>query len=93
MKQPNPKDLDRIDEANPSSSHGPSAALIGFAVVAAITATFVVQNRDRTVIHFLWFDAHARTWAAIAVAIALGAALDRSFFALRRRRKAHRGEG
>ena len=93
MKEPNPKDLNRIDEANPRSDRRPTSALIGFAAVAVITATFVMQNRDRTLIHFLWFDVRARTWAAIAVAIVLGAALDRLFLAFWRRRKARRAAG
>lgn len=58
---------------------GVPVSLIAFAVVAAIAVVFVLQNRSRAEIDFLVFEVNARIWRAIAVAMVLGALLDRLF--------------
>jgi uncharacterized integral membrane protein len=93
MKQPNPGELSRISGADPDSAKSPRATFVALAVVLAVTITFVVQNRNRTAIHFLVFDLHARTWAMIAVAIVLGALVDRVFLMWRRKRRLAKQQG
>jgi uncharacterized integral membrane protein len=56
-----------------------SPALVGFVVIAVVTAIFVIQNGTKQKVRFLFFSVEARTWVAIAVAIALGVVLDRMF--------------
>lgn len=79
------------DEGRPaevkSGTSGPSIGLIGFGIVAVLTAVFVLQNRERTTIDFLFFELNSRTWVAIVVAIALGVVLDRLLLFGWRRRK------
>jgi len=67
---------------------GVSPALIGLGVFAVLAGLFILQNRERTSIDFLFFEVHSRTWTAIAVAMVLGAILDRLGTIWWRRRKA-----
>jgi uncharacterized integral membrane protein len=67
--------------------HTVSPRLIGFLVIAVLTAVFVVQNSDQTRVRFLVVDATARVWAAMLIAIGLGVVLDRLFLAWWRRRR------
>lgn len=63
-----------------------SPALIGGIVLALAAVDFVVQNRDRVTIHFLFFSFDARIWIlllitsvlAIVAAELLGRAIRRS---------------
>lgn len=64
-------------QPGPEGRNGPSLFLILLIVVAVISAIFVVQNRERTDIEFLFFDFNSRVWTAIVVAIGLGILLDR----------------
>ncbi len=70
-----------------SGQSGISPALIGFVVVAVVAVIFVLQNREKTQIDFLFFEVNARVWTSLAVAVALGVILDRLFSAWWRRRK------
>lgn len=76
---------DTHDGANQSS--GPPLKFIGFVVVAAICLVFVLQNRERKSVDFLFFELNSRQWVNIAVAIALGVVLDRLFLGWWRRRR------
>lgn len=62
--------------------------LIIFGVIAIITVIFILQNRERTNIDFLFFEVKARVWTSMLIAIVLGVILDRLFLSWWRRRKA-----
>ena len=85
-------DLNRdTNERAPSSAasgrSGPSAALIGFAVVAVLGIVFFFQNGDRTEIDFLFFENRTTVRFSIIIAIAIGVLLDRLFSIWWRRRR------
>lgn len=62
----------------PEGSNGPSLFLILSVVVAIIAADFVVQNREKAEVHYLFFfDSETPVWVAIGGAIILGVVLDR----------------
>lgn len=63
----------------PARREGVSPTLIGFVIAAVLALIFVVQNARQEKIRFLFFSVTTRVWVAIAVAIALGAVLDRLF--------------
>jgi uncharacterized integral membrane protein len=58
------------DDGRPARGSGRWIAL---GVVALITLIFVLQNRDRATVEFLFWDGHIRIWFALAIAAALGA--------------------
>ena len=78
-------DLHYDEQPGAQGRNGPGLFLILTILVAAIAAVFVVQNRERTQIEFLFFDFSSRIWTAIAIAMALGILLDRLFLAWWRR--------
>ncbi|MDA2966647.1 MAG: hypothetical protein O3B91_03880 [Actinomycetota bacterium] len=61
--------------------------LVSFAVLVAIVATFVLQNRDRMPVNFVFFEINSRQWVNLIVAVAFGVVLDRSFIGWRKRRR------
>ncbi len=61
--------------------------LIGLLVVAGIALLFILQNRTREPIEFLFWEINSRQWVTIAVAIAVGVVLDRLFLGWWRRRR------
>lgn len=61
--------------------------LIGMLVLAGVALLFVLQNRDRMPVEFLFWEINSRQWVNIAIAIAIGVALDRLFLGWWRRRK------
>ena len=61
--------------------------LISFAVLVAIVAIFVLQNRDRLPVNFLFFEINSRQWVNLSVAVAFGVILDRLFIGWRKRRR------
>ena len=61
--------------------------LVSFAVLVAIVAAFVLQNRDRMPVNFLFFEINSRQWVNLIGAVAFGVVLDRSFFGWRKRRR------
>jgi uncharacterized integral membrane protein len=65
--------------------------LIIFAVIAVVTVIFVLQNRERTNIDFLFIEFKARVWTSLLIALVLGVVLDRLFQSWWRRRKARNG--
>lgn len=62
--------------------------LIIFGVLAVITVVFVLQNRERTNIDFLFIEFKARVWTSLLISVVLGIVLDRLFISWWRRRKA-----
>ena len=58
-----------------------------FAVLMAIVAIFVLQNRDRLPVNFLFFEINSRQWVNLSVAVAFGVGLDRLFIGWRKRRR------
>jgi uncharacterized integral membrane protein len=61
--------------------------LVSFAILVAIVAAFVLQNRDRMPVNFLFFEINSRQWVNLIVAVAFGVVLDRSFIGWRKRRR------
>lgn len=85
-------DNDRRMRSDPGASasagrNGISPALIGFIVVAVIAVVFILQNRERRQIDFLFFEVTTRVWTSLAVSVALGVLLDRLFSSWWRRRR------
>ncbi len=78
-------DLQYDEQPGGAGRNGPGIFLVLTILVAAVTAAFIAQNRERTAIEFLFFDFNSRTWVAIAIAIGLGVLLDRLFLAWWRR--------
>ena len=69
---------DEFEEQSGSAGrNGPSVFLILLIVVAIVAAVFIVQNRERTNIEFLFFDFNSRVWTAIVIAMGLGILIDR----------------
>ena len=68
---------DREGEPVSSGRSGPSPALIGFLVIAVLALIFVLANRDDVSISFWAFQIESQTWVAIAIALVIGAILDR----------------
>lgn len=60
--------------------------LFGFILAALLVVLFVLRNRDRVTIDFLFFDANTRQWVSLVIAVALGVISDRLFIGIRRRR-------
>lgn len=61
--------------------------LIGFAVAALIILLFVLQNRERINVNFLFFEVNSRQWVILLVAVALGIVADRLFIGMRKLRR------
>jgi uncharacterized integral membrane protein len=61
--------------------------LVSFIVLVAVVAIFVLQNRDRMPLNFLFFEINSRQWANLIVAVAFGVGLDRLFIGWRKRRR------
>ena len=66
---------------------GVSPTLIGLVVLAIATVIFIVQNSDRSKVRFLFLTFTTRVWVGVAIALVLGAVLDRLFAMWWRRRK------
>jgi uncharacterized integral membrane protein len=62
--------------------------LIIFAVIAVLTVIFILQNREKREIDFLFFEVRTRVWVGLFIAVILGVVLDRLFQSWWRRRKA-----
>jgi uncharacterized integral membrane protein len=51
---------------------GSTTRWIVLAVIAGLIVSFVLQNRDRANVDFLFWDADVRLWVALLLAAALG---------------------
>ena len=83
-------DPDRGSEAARSGQEGLGVGTVLLVVVVIISAAFILLNRDRANIDFLFFEVDARLWVAIAFAILLGVVLDRLAMMWWKRRKRRR---
>jgi uncharacterized integral membrane protein len=79
-------------ETAASGQSGPPLKLIALVVVAILTIVFVLRNGGDQEIDFLFFDVNTRSWTALAMALVLGAILDRLAIAWWRRRRNRRDE-
>ncbi len=61
--------------------------VVSFAVLVVIVVIFVLQNRDRLPVNFLFFEINSRQWVNLSVAVAFGVGLDRLFIGWRKRRR------
>jgi len=61
--------------------------LVSFAVLVVIVVIFVLQNRDRLPVNFLFFEINSRQWVNLSVAVAFGVVLDRLFIGWRKRHR------
>ena len=85
-------DIDRNTNEKPpsktsSSQNGVNATLIALVALVVVAVIFVLQNRGEVRTHFLFFTKTSKVWATIAVALVVGAGLDRLFSLWWRRRK------
>jgi uncharacterized integral membrane protein len=55
------------DDRGTGDQRGVSPRLVGGIVLALVAIDFVVQNRERLRIHFLFFDFESRVWTALVV--------------------------
>lgn len=86
MTQPNEP---RYNQNEPETS-GPPWRLIIFGVVVAVTVIFILQNRERRNVDFLFFEVKTRVWTSLLIALVLGVILDRLFLSWWRRRRERR---
>ena len=72
-----------------SGQKGLNATLIALVALIVVALIFVLQNRGEVRTHFLFFTKTSKVWATIAVALVVGAGLDRLFSLWWRRRRQH----
>jgi len=70
-----------------SGQNGLNGTLVALVALVVIALIFVLQNRGEVRTHFLFFTKTSKVWATIAVALVVGAGLDRLFSLWWRRRK------
>lgn len=61
--------------------------LLGLIVASLIIVLFVLQNRTRMNVNFLFFEVNSRQWVNLLVAVALGVIADRLFIGVRKLRR------
>ena len=70
-----------------SGRNGPSATLIGLAIVVVLFVVFFLQNSEHLQIDFLFFEKRTTIRWSLLVAVLLGVAFDRVFTIWWRRRR------
>ena len=70
-----------------SGRSGPSATLIGLAIVVVLFVVFFLQNSEHLQIDFLVFEKNTTIRWSLLVAVLLGVAFDRIFTIWWRRRR------
>ena len=75
------------DQQQGNNSRDVPWGLLSFAVLTAVVAIFILQNRDRLPVNFLFFEINSRQWVNLSVAVAFGVVLDRFFIDERKRRR------
>ena len=65
-------ELPPADPGRPNDEGASTAKWVTLAVVAVLIVSFVLQNRDRANVDFLFWDADVRLWVALVLAAALG---------------------
>lgn len=76
-----------------SGRNGPSATLIGLAVVVVLFVVFFLQNGEEQKIDFLVFEKDTTIRWSLLIAVLLGAAIDRIFSIWWRRRRRRNNDG
>ena len=66
------------------------ALLIGLLIVGVLTVLFILRNRERVKVDFIFFDSQARTWVVILLAMLLGGLLTELIRLGVKRRRAKR---
>jgi len=89
-------DIDRNSNEKPpskaaSGQNGVNATLVALLALAALAVIFVLQNRSEVRTHFLFFTKTSKVWTTIAVALVVGAGIDRLFSVWWRRRRNSKG--
>lgn len=84
-------DEDRTSNVPPPSDSAFPKNLIAAAVLAVIGVIFILQNRNRAEVTFLFFDDRVRVWVVIVVSMVLGALISESLQWARRRSKRKEG--
>ena len=75
------------DQQQGNNSRDVPWGFLSFAVLMAVVAIFILQNRDRLPVNFLFFEINSRQWVNLSVAVAFGVGLDRLFIGWRKRRR------
>lgn len=79
------------ESQNPSQASKPQRGipwkLVGFVVAALVIVLFVLSNRTRMNVNFLFFEVNSRQWVNLLVAVALGVIADRLFIGMRKLRR------
>ena len=75
------------DRGGDIARSGPSPTLIAVIVVAVLVGILIVQNGHDAELEVLFVDFSAPTWVAFAIALVLGALLDRLITMWWRRRR------
>jgi uncharacterized integral membrane protein len=75
------------DQQQGNNSRDMPWRLVSFAALVVIVVIFVLQNRDRLPVNFLFFEINSRQWVNLSVAVAFGVGLDRLFIGWRKRRR------
>ena len=75
------------DQQQGNNSRDVPWGLLSFAVLTAVVAIFILQNRDRLPVNFPFFEINSRQWVNLSVAVAFGVGLDRLFIGWRKRRR------
>lgn len=83
-------DLGGGSEFEGDGARRPPWRLIGLVALIAVVAIFVLQNRERMPVDFLFFEINSRQWVNLAVAVGIGVVLDRLYLGWRRRRRSGR---
>jgi uncharacterized integral membrane protein len=66
-------------QVSSGSDGAPPWKLIALLIVTVALAVFFFQNRDDTVIHYLWLDGSLPVWAVIGISVVAGIVVDRLF--------------
>ncbi len=75
------------DQQQGNNSRDVPWGLLSFMALTAVVAIFILQNRDRLPVNFLFFEINSRQWVNLSVAVAFGVVLDRLFIGWRKRRR------
>jgi len=79
------------ESKNPAQAAKPSRDIpwkvVGFVAAALVIVLFVLSNRTRMNVNFLFFEVNSRQWVNLLVAVALGVIADRLFIGMRKLRR------
>jgi uncharacterized integral membrane protein len=87
MNVENPNTVNEGQREVAAGRTGPSATLIGLAIVIALFVVFFLQNSEQLTIDFLIFEKHTTIRWSLLVAVLLGVLADRIFTMWWRRRR------